>query len=211
MLVGLLPGPMFGCPPINEGGALPAVMGRRMGAGGPGPRQARAGRRPAGAHDRRPPAGAAGPGGAHAAAGAARAPAQGGATPHPTAEAFQRPGCPPAAAPRRRCRSSATTCKYCTDQTNLSCPPSLPTAGLGRRTASFAVQVGQALLSGYGGSMEQLVGEARGSAAALVDLVARTFPGFRDCATYRWTRPPCAQHMPPGAGCRSREGPFMRL
>ena len=52
---------------------------------------------------------------------------------------------------------------------------------------NLATQVGEALLSGFGGSMERLVGEARGSAATLVDHIVNTFPGFRDRATYRWT------------------------
>lgn len=42
-------------------------------------------------------------------------------------------------------------------------------------------------MEGYGGSMERLVTEARGSAVALVDLIVTTFPGFQDRATYRWT------------------------
>jgi hypothetical protein len=46
-------------------------------------------------------------------------------------------------------------------------------------------QVGQALQQHHDGSMAQLVKQAGGSAARLVDLVAQSFPGFRDCAMYR--------------------------
>ena len=47
--------------------------------------------------------------------------------------------------------------------------------------------MGKGLLGSYDGSMERLVAAAGGSAVALVDLIAKTFPGFRDCAAYRWT------------------------
>jgi hypothetical protein len=46
-------------------------------------------------------------------------------------------------------------------------------------------QVGSGLLRHFGGRAAALVGAARGSAAALVELLAAHFPGFRDHAVYR--------------------------
>ena len=66
-------------------------------------------------------------------------------------------------------------------------PRSAATCGH-RRARAFADQVGEALLKGYGGSMERLVAAAGGSAVALVDLIVNTFPGFQDRAVYRCDR-----------------------
>jgi hypothetical protein len=46
-------------------------------------------------------------------------------------------------------------------------------------------EVGDGLIEHFDGSALKLVAEARGSAARLVDLVLRYFPGFRDCAVYK--------------------------
>jgi len=46
-------------------------------------------------------------------------------------------------------------------------------------------EVGAGLIEHFDGSALKLVAEARGSAARLVDLVLRYFPGFRDCAVYK--------------------------
>lgn len=51
--------------------------------------------------------------------------------------------------------------------------------------ARIVQEVGRVLLSRFGGEAADLVGEARGSVEALVELVTAHFPGFRDEAVYR--------------------------
>lgn len=47
------------------------------------------------------------------------------------------------------------------------------------------MQVGTVLMQSYGGRAARLVRQARRSAIRLVDLIAASFPGFRDQTVYR--------------------------
>jgi hypothetical protein len=63
--------------------------------------------------------------------------------------------------------------------------PSSPACTRAAAPTPLPTQVGAGLLRHFGGRAAALVGAARGSVAALVELIASHFPGFRDHCVYK--------------------------